>query len=185
MELVCSVGLTSVPGIVTSETSMECSLPAKIPGNYTLAITCRPDSKLLAIFPIEYVKAPQIEMVAPTVVPIRGSFDVDLFATNFAPGDPVYCIFGSSSRRVPASYVSPQQARCVSRLNWLAGEVVLTVILETFEGLTQILLQSPFTFVDTIPGSAKLNPNFGSVAGGYPISIAWNNSWGNLENCTC
>ncbi|ETO78528.1 hypothetical protein F444_06572, partial [Phytophthora nicotianae P1976] len=185
MDLACHIGQDTILGGVKSENTMQCALPAKIPGNYTLEITCAAGSELLGAFHIQYANPPRIERVRPHIVPTGGSFDVDFFGANFARDDLIYCAFGSSATRVQAFFISAYHLRCSTRRNWMAGQVELSVVLETLEGRTERLYQSPFTFVDSIPETTVLKPDFGSAAGGYSINVELNASWSGYENRSC
>ncbi|EEY69232.1 uncharacterized protein PITG_05443 [Phytophthora infestans T30-4] len=185
MDLACHIGQETIIGVVKSESAMQCMLPVGIPGNYTLEITCAGVSELLGAFQIQYASPPRIESSKPNIVPAGGTFDVDLFGTNFAQEDIIYCAFGSPTMRVQASFISPYRLRCSTRRNWMAGQVELFVALEAFEGRTEILYQSPFTLVDSISETATLEPDFGSTLGGYSLDIEVNASWRSYENRGC
>ncbi|EGZ23800.1 hypothetical protein PHYSODRAFT_451698, partial [Phytophthora sojae] len=185
MTLACHIGPVTIPGFARSENTMACQLPTKKPGNYTVQVTCAAGSEILGIFPIEYAQPPRIERFEPQVVPVGGAFPLDFYGVNFDRGDMIYCIFGEASMRVQASFISPSRIKCLTRRHWVAGEVQLTVVLETYDGRTEVMLQSPFNFATTIAETSGLNPDFGSVVGGYPITIAVNSSWRSFRNVSC
>ncbi|KAG3167670.1 hypothetical protein C6341_g11639 [Phytophthora cactorum] len=185
MHLACHIGQDIILGVVKSESTMQCALPVKIPGHYTLEITCAAGSELLGVFQIQYANPPRIESSKPSIVPTGGTFDVDFFGSDFARKDLMYCVFGSSTMRVQALFISQYHVKCSTRRNWVAGQVQLTVVVESHQGRAEILYQSPVTFVDGIPETALLNPDFGSATGGYSINVELNASWSSYENRSC
>ncbi|POM79626.1 LOW QUALITY PROTEIN: Hypothetical protein PHPALM_2652 [Phytophthora palmivora] len=117
MDLACHIEQDSTSAIVNSESTMECALPPKIPGNYTLGITCAAGTELLGMFPVEYTNPPHIEYSTPDTVPAGGIFIVDVFGANLVHDDLIFCVFGSSIKRVQTTFISSSHVFNPSKLD--------------------------------------------------------------------
>lgn len=170
----CRVGDTIIQGKVTSERTMDCQIPGKPSGNYSLDVLCGANDEVVATFTLEYQPLLFVHEFSPQVFPaVRENYVVEISGRHFTPMDRVVCRFGADDVVISAAeYVSSTKLRCMTPNVVSMKEIRFAVFVTTREGGEQrtMLIEDTIRFVNS-PTSVALSPAFGSTMGLFTVSL--------------
>lgn len=162
----CSFGNRKVRAISHSDSSITCRTPSLRP--QVIIVTAIADGyPCLGNLSLSYVSMPYVLAVAPFKIPIKESFNLTVYGSNF-PASGIYCKFGNFEKIV-ANILTTERVWCLAPAMRHVQNMSIslsTLDLGTFDSATALSLQYVKNFE-----LWKISPSHGTSKGGTDCII--------------